>query len=161
MSTFIDINKTGLTVRVKELPQVSMDFIFNYGIRQILNDCHSSIQAKDFETDDAFRAAVMEKVEAKIAALESGDITTRSASGKATLSPEDKLVLRDAKLAIDKALKLKGVKKAALGDGKYEELVKSYIAKHEESLRKAAKAELKRVAALELVNITDIDALLG
>lgn len=151
------INKTGQTVSIDKgaLPQVSNDFIFAYGLRQILNDCHSSIVAKtwDEEKDGNFSEAVMAAVADKIAALATGDITTRRAAGE-PVDPVARRVLRIARERIKSALKAqKGLTIKAYGEEAYDELVSKYIDKNAEALEKQAKAELKK----EAETVVDLD----
>lgn len=91
MTMQITINKTGAVFQTGDFPQAARDFIFSYGLRQILNDCHASLQRKDFDSQEDFVAAVNDRVKVKLAALESGDITTRQ-SGGASLDPMTKLI---------------------------------------------------------------------
>lgn len=142
MTNQIIINKTGVVVEVAELPKVASDFVFNYGLKQILNDCHSSIKRADFKTEEEFVSTVMEAVNRKIAALVAGNISVRVA--KEALAPIDKIIQRMAQAAIRAALKAKGVAVKQIGEEKFAELVENYSTKHAAKLRAEAQAELDR-----------------
>ena len=157
METII-INKTGESVAVgfDGLPEVSKAFVINYGLRRILNDYHSSVQAKDYPELADFHKAVMEAVRGKLAALESGQLTTRRASAE-PVDPIGKIAYRMAKETVAKALRTKGLTVAKIGKEKAEELAQNYLDKNLETLTKLAKAEFKRVndAAIE-VDLSDL-----
>lgn len=154
MTIQIQINKTGLVLETGDFPQVSQDFIFGYGLRQILNDCHSSIKRADYDDEASFVEAVNSTVKAKLTALESGEITTRRAAGE-PVDPVEKIAYRMAKAAVQAALKSKGVKAKDISADKLAELTAAHLDKSGEAIRKLAKAEHKR--AMDAANAVDID----
>jgi hypothetical protein len=140
------IGKIGATkeIDLKAFPQESNEFIFQYGLRQLVNDCHASIKRADFESDEAFINAVNERVNAKILQIMEGKLSMRSGKRAEPVDPVQKIIHRIAKEAVKQALGKKGVKLKDLPEGKFDELVDSYIASREEELTTTAKAELKR-----------------
>lgn len=156
----ITINKTGTIVETGDFPTNSREFIFNYGIRQILNDCHSSIKRADFETDEQFAEAVNGAVNAKLKALESGDLTIRRASSE-PVDPVERVALRMSKEAIRGALKKAGITVKKIGEEKFTELAKAHLEKNGDSIRKLAKAEVKRqsdAAASVEIDLSELTA---
>jgi hypothetical protein len=153
------INKTQTMVEIAEaeLPQASKDFIFNYGLRQILNDCHSSIKRADFSDEKSFSEAVMEAVDAKLGAILSGDLHTRRASGE-SLDPVVRETVAIAKEELAILLKNKGLSKAKVSN--YDEVLQSYVEKHVERLTKEAKtriaAKAKKAAEVNLDDLMDL-----
>lgn len=170
MKTTIKINKTGLELETGDFPIAAQEFIFNYGLRQILNDCHSSIQRKDFvisldgstpykneeQAQAAFIAAVNEAATAKLAALEQGIFTVRSGGSKEPVDPVARLVYRMAKDAINTALKAKGVKIKDLADGKHEELIAAFTDKNGKKLEAEAKKQIAAQSELGGVDLSDL-----
>lgn len=168
MTITITINKTGTTLETGDFPQVSRDFIFNYGLRQILNDCHASIQRKDFvvgpEGEDgcypdektaqaAYVAAVDDRVKAKLAALESGDLSTRRASGPVDPVARETLVI--AKEEIRLALQRKGIKLKAAKN--LDEIIAAHVEAQIERLTKEAKTRI--AARAKKAEAVDLEAL--
>lgn len=145
----IIIGKTQSVVEVKldSMVSVSKDFIFAYGLRQILNDCHASVQRKDFETQEAFVEAVEARVKSKLEALYSGDISTRTASGKAAVSPLDTMIEKIAKEIVIPALRAKvkslGGKFGDITDAQKAKILQEYIEKNRDTLEKEATKRLK------------------
>lgn len=94
-----EIGKAGiLSIDFDKLPQASLDYIFAYGLKQVLADAHSS--AKTLEEAKALS-------EKKLAALYEG--TIRASSGR-TSDPVLAEAKRLAKAALEKALKEAGKK---------------------------------------------------
>jgi len=63
MEIYIPKNETTHNVDVDKLPDVSKDFIFEYGMRQLLNDCHSQIKKDEEGASDLVNGAVEAKLE--------------------------------------------------------------------------------------------------
>lgn len=145
----IIIGKTQNVVKVdiESMASVSKDFIFAYGLRQILNDCHASVQRKDFETQEAFMEAVDARVNAKLNALYSGDISTRTASGKPALSPLEAMMEKIAKEIVIPALRAKvkslGGKFGDITDAQKNKILQEYIEKNHGTLGVEAAKRLK------------------
>lgn len=156
----ITINKTGNIIETGDFPQNSRDFIFNYGIRQILNDCHSSIKRVDFNTQEEFAEAVNAAVTAKLKALESGDLTIRRASAE-PVDPVERVALRMARDAVKSALKAKGLTVKKIGEEKFQELAAAHLDKNGEAIRKLAKAEVKRQSDAAAAVDIDLSSLMG
>ncbi len=154
----ITINKTQRIVTIDEgtLPQITRDFVFSYGIRQILNDCHSSLVAKDWNEKENgdYNTAVNKAVDEKLAKLVAGDIVSRSGSSE-PIDPVQRLILRIAREEVKTALKVKKgltIKafNAVQGEDGYDNLVASHIAKASERLTKEAKRQLSEVTKHEV-----------
>lgn len=152
------INKTQetKTIDMAAMPEVSKEFIFNYGLRQILNDCHSSVQRKDFKTDDEFIAAVTAAVDKKLAGIMAGELTSRRA-GSEPIDPVERETLRLIKDAIKAQITKQG-KKAKEFDipALAQTLLESSKA---EPFRKQAKKNLAERAALS--GELDIESMLS
>lgn len=152
MTMQITINKTGAVFETGDFPTVAKDFIFAYGLRQILNDCHASIQRKDFESQEAFIGAVNERVKAKLAALESGDITTRQVG--TTLDPVTKLGMTLARELVVTAIKAKGLKVKQIDpaklEAKVEEVYQAKKAHWDNEAKKQLAAKAKDSEGIDL-----------
>lgn len=161
----ITVNKTGTIFETGDFPQVAREFIFSYGLRQILNDCHASLKRTDFPSDEAFAQAVNDRVKAKLAALESGDITTRQAG--ASLDPMTKLIYaiaREEFLARAKA-KAKAVGKKfvvkSYDPEKIAQAVEKYLQNNKARIDNEAKRRLEAKAKQASAPIDlDLDSLI-
>lgn len=161
--TQVQIAKTGQSVEVdfKALPANSQEFIINYGLRQMLNDCHSALTVKGWEgTQEAFNEAVMKAVSDKLAAIASGDLSIRKAGKAEPVDPVERLALRMARELIKDALAAKKLTIKKIGEEKFESLVEAKMEKDGEALRKEAKAQLKRKADLQAAEDIDLSDLL-
>lgn len=150
----VQINKTGTILEVGELPQSAQDFVFNYGIRQILNDCHSSIKQSDFKSVDEFRAAVDNAVSKKLAALQAGEFTVRRSSAE-PIDPVERMVAKVAKEELEAAIRAKGLKLRDVSAERKEALLASHIEKNNERLTREAKTRLKKSETVE-INLDDL-----
>lgn len=97
------IAKTGATHDFvwDTLPDATKDFVADYGLTQKLNDCHSSIKRDAYETDEAFKAAVDERVNKVVAALREGTIRVRAADPEAAKARAMNKVAKEAGLTPD------------------------------------------------------------
>lgn len=103
----INIGKLGtsIDVDVAKFAQPVNDYIFNYGLTQILNDCHSTVTATA-EPDEAKRAAqVQALIDKKLEAMYAGDIRVASAR---TGDPVKAEAVRIATKAVVKHIKTAG-----------------------------------------------------
>lgn len=150
MKTTINISKIGQTREVDfdKLPEASQNFIIGYGLQQVLNDCHASIQRKDYDSEEEFGKAVSDRVETKLDALHAGKITIRAAGTREPVDPVAKLVYRMAKDAVESAIKAKGVKLREVPKEKLGELIAAYSEKHGDQLTKEAKAQIKKAESI-------------
>lgn len=112
--------------------------IFAYGLKQILNDTRSAEK-------DADKAMAL--VEKKLAALYEGKVR---AAGERETDPIKVEARKIATGKVDGALKAKGIKKDALPEGKYAELVKGLMAKPE--IVALAKERVEAAKALEVAD---------
>jgi hypothetical protein len=77
MSTItVRVAKLGTEVdfTTEQLPATSLMYVLTYGLTQAINDAAASIVRKNFETDEAFVAAVREKCDKRIEQVRSGDV---------------------------------------------------------------------------------------
>ena len=76
MNVSVKIAKLAETVDfdVEGLPAASLQYAITYGLTQSVNDAAASIARKNFETDEAFLAAVREKTDKRIEQVLSGDV---------------------------------------------------------------------------------------
>lgn len=154
----ITIGKTQKIIAVEtgKFNETTQAFIFAYGLKQLLNDCHSAVKRADFETNEEFTLAVNEAVETKLQALIEGKVSIRSGSSREPVDPIEKLVFRQAKDIISNAIKAKGIKIKDVAPEKLAELIAGYIEKNREALVKEAKAQLKKAEAIT-VDLGDLD----
>ena len=150
---------TKIDVFTEDFPEVSQKHIYEYGLRQLLNDCHSDIVRKTWtESTEAFSVAILAEVEKKVEALRKGEIKTRR-EGK---SERDKLIQFYAETAIEKKLAESKKTLAMIGKDKAKEIVEGYIALAHAKLAKMADKEIarreaEREKARSLINDEDID----
>ena len=155
--TNVTIAKTGQAVEVDfaALPANSQEFVINYGLRQILNDCHSSVTRAGWEgTSEEFAEAIMSAVNAKLSALSTGDLTTRRGSGQPA-DPVEREALKIAREELTAAVKAKGKRIKQIEN--FDELVKAHADKNEERLMKEARARIK--ASATKAEAVDLEAL--
>lgn len=99
-----------IDVPTHTFPQNVQEFIYEYGLRQIFNDCHSDVTAKDHAFDGVWSAegiALIEKAIAeKIEAFAKGEIRT------VTRGPRVDAVTTELRRGLVDKLRATGVKKA-------------------------------------------------
>lgn len=141
----ITINKTNATREIDfdSLPDNAKSFVIEYGLKQLLNDCHSSIARKDYESQEDFEKDVHEKVDAKITSLKDGSLTIRSASVRAPADPVGKEVHKIANDILLEAIRAHGTTKKAIGAEKWNALLSDLIEKNKDSYTKQAKKNIK------------------
>lgn len=110
--------------------------IFNYGLKQILNDTRSAEK-------DADKAMAL--VEKKLAALYDGKVR---AAGERETDPVKAEAKKIATGQVMAALKKKGLKKEQLAEGKFAELVKAQAAKP--AVLETAKTNVEAAKALDI-----------
>ncbi len=128
-------------------PAVSA-YVFEYGLKQMLNDCHASVTAS-VEPDDAKRAeAKLAMVQKKLDSLYAGHTVQARTGG--TSDPRTKLIRQFAEQELQEGIKKAGKKVAdvkkqvdAQGNGVYLTAILRLIDKHEDRYIKAADAALK------------------
>lgn len=143
----ITTRKTGATnaIDYKALPEVSQEFVIQYGLKQILNDCHSDLKQADFETPEAFKKAVDDVVADKIANLQEGKLRVNGER----LDPIAKAMLDIAIIGLKKAKGL--TTKAATEAAKALDL--EAVPGLREKAVKHLKAQEKLMEGLDLSNI--------
>lgn len=156
------IGKVAQTVEVDfdSLPKVSQEYIINYGLKQVLNDCHASISLKAvdkagllmYPDSEAVGRATMEAVREKLAALQSGDISIRQAGQvREALDP---IVKVSREIAWDDYVKPSLVKKGIkLNTVKAEDrarFVSQVIEKYADDIIPEAKRRVKKAASIEI-----------
>lgn len=65
---------TAIDYNVEALPATSLAYAITYGLTQALNDAHASVMRKNFDSDQAFLAAVEEKVAKRHEQITSGNV---------------------------------------------------------------------------------------
>lgn len=69
---------SNVTVAFQEFNDEVKEYVIEYGLRQILNDCHSQInrnwQAAEGKSDEEFNQAVQDSVDAKLQSLIEGNV---------------------------------------------------------------------------------------
>ena len=128
-----EIGKAGeMTINLGEMPETSLQYIFAYGLKQVLADAHSAAK-----TPEEARALSQKKLEA----LMRGEF--RASSGR-TSDPVLAEAKRLARAALEAALKAKGqklanVEKAAVADA-VSKLVPRYMDEARAIVEKAKEA---------------------
>lgn len=144
----IRINKADrtLNVNVDELSPAVMEYVVRYGLTQILNDAHSTINSK--ENGAAEKAMAM--AEKKLSALLTGDIRV---AGTRTSDPVRKVAMDSARAIITDAAKRA---KREMTAAEVTKLAGDYLVKHPELTEAAKRTVAAREAAMD-----DAMALLG
>lgn len=165
----VNIKKVNRQVEVDfdNLPEQSKAFVIAYGLRQVLNDCHSQYRWKErdgtlcyveattedgelvYPSEDAAREAwqndVNRAVNEKLAELTSGTISIRTGGGKSA----DPVTARMRSLviqAIRAHLKSRGISWNKTPKDTREAWITERMRDETGQLRKIAKAQLKREA---------------
>lgn len=146
----IGIGKTGKAQEVDfgAMNEDVRDYVIAYGLKQILNDCHASIQRKDYDEQGEFILAVEEAVNDKLAALASGKISIRTGAARESIDPVQKLVNRMAREIVLGAIKAKGLKAKDISKESMDKLIADYATANHDALTKEAKAQLKKAEGL-------------
>ncbi len=107
----IMIGKIGETLNVDltRMPRESIEFVTEYGLKQLLNDCHASITPKMYPDKGELTRAVIEAVNNKVEALYNGSIRSGGGGGR-TIDPVTALARKFAELDIKSAMARKGIK---------------------------------------------------
>lgn len=151
MTHMVQIGKIGQQVEVKgfdTLPEASQAFLIAYGLKQVLNDAHASIQRKDFDSEEAFQDEVMGAVLAKVEALESGEVKSRGTGAVRVVDPFAKLCREIAKERIYAACAKAGKKKPV--KEQLEAFIVQVMEKHGDSVKAEAKERLDSLSDLDL-----------
>lgn len=126
-----------------KLPESSKRYVIEYGLKQSLGDSHVSAE------NDSEAVSFIEKRLAKI--LE-GTMGTRTSSAEPA-DPVEAEMVKMARNAVESKLREKGFKlrgkNADVTPDKVQELIKGYVEKHGDKLRKVAEENIKRAKALE------------
>jgi hypothetical protein len=107
MSTItVQIRKTDEVVEfvVESLPAASIQYLLQYGATQSINDSHASVARKNFDSDETFAAAVMEKVNERANQIRTGEVPGARGPANPAMAKARALV---AKMADDPALAAK------------------------------------------------------
>ena len=72
----VTVKKLGLSFSrdFNQLPAASKGYLAQYGFSQCINDPHAAIKRADYESDEAYRAAVGEVVSKRLEQLDSGNV---------------------------------------------------------------------------------------
>lgn len=125
-----------------------VNYVFNYGLKQMLNDVHAS------EKDPAAKLGLSQK---KLDSLYRGEVAqARVSSGGDPVKKEMRAMAEDD---VKAAMRAAGIKPSALAKGKLAEIIDAQMAKNEARYRKAAEAKL--AIKVEKVEAVDVMALLG
>lgn len=131
----IDVDVTAL----QAMPAVSQ-YIWNYGLKQMLNDVHASV-TKKVEADDAKRAASKRAlVEKKLASLMAGEIAQERVGTSG--SPVEREMYKMAEADLKAKLPAIGKKVGDFTKEVWASVVTKQMEKGADSYRKAAEAKL-------------------
>ena len=146
----ISLGKGGeITVDVAKLAESAavVNYVFNYGLKQMLNDVHAS------EKDPEAKLGLSQK---KLDSLYRGEVAqARVSSG----DPVKREMRAMAEADVKAAMRVAGVKPSELPKGKLAEIIDAQMAKNEAKYRKAAEAKL--AIKVEKVDAVDVMSLLG
>jgi hypothetical protein len=146
----VSLGKAGeLTVDIAKLEKspAVMEYIFNYGLKQMLNDVHAS------EKDAAAKMGLSQK---KLDSLYRGEVAQARASGGDPVKREMRAM---AENDVKNAAKAAGIKLANVPKDKLAAAIDGQLAKNEAKYRKAAEAKLAIKA--EAAPAMDLNELLG
>ena len=146
----ISLGKGGeITVDVAKLAKSDavVNYIFTYGLKQMLNDVHAS------EKDAAAKLGLSQK---KLDSLYRGEVAQARASSADPVKREMRAL---AEADVKDAMRKGGIKASALAKGKLAEIIDAQLAKNEAKYRKTAEAKL--AITVESVDTVDVMALLG
>lgn len=158
----VKIGKTGDIVEVDESKFAAHvnEFVFAYGLRQILNDCHSSLTSKvkneageTVDNPDYTPDNIMALVAKKLDSLYAGEIRAQRGEGGSGDPVEDRAWTLARKDVVSAARaqghKVKDIDKEAL-----EKFVDDFLAKNRDDYMAKAKAQLdEERAAAQAVNL--------
>lgn len=149
-----------LTIDVARLaahPQV-VDYVFQYGLRQMLNDVHAGV-TKKVEPDDLKRVEQkLALAQKKLASLMAGEVAQARIGGGDPVARE---MSRMAESDLKDQLRRIGKKLGDIDKKVWAEVVAKQVAKGEETYRKAAEAKLAIKAEVAPTDELDIMAMLG
>lgn len=156
----INIGKGAGTMEVdvaalKAMPAVS-DYVWLYGLKQMLSDAHSAVTAKTDPDEEVRRGKKRALAEKKLASLMAGEVAaTRTAT-----SPVEREMRAMAIEDLRPKLAAVGVTVKSLAKDRWEAIIERQIAANEEAYREAA---IRKLAIKPVVadSVEDIMALLA
>lgn len=134
------------------------DYIFEYGLKQMLNDAHASITAKTHPKEAERASAKVAMAEKKLASLLAGQVAQARAS--AERDPVGAEVRRMAEAEVKQAIKLNGKK---VGDYAkiMPQLVDKMIEKNGAKYRPVAERVVAERASAPVIEVPDLEDILG
>lgn len=164
--TQVNINEATVTLNVGEAGEFSVDvaalikseavanYIFQYGLKQMLNDVHASV-TKKVEADDAKRVAQKRGlIQNKYDSLLAGNVARERI---ASSDPVGKLMREMAEADVKKAILGAGKKVSDFTKDSFKAATKAMLDKRGDSYRKAAEAKLAiKVEGKSDINILDL-----
>lgn len=140
--------------KLKEMANVS-EYIFMYGLKQMLNDVHAGETAKKTPDDATRKANKLALVEKKLASLMAGEVAQeRVGSG---LTPVEREMRSMAEADLKRKLAGIGKKVSDYAKDVWADVVGKQVAKNEAAYRKAAEAKLAiKPEAVEVDDILDL-----
>jgi len=151
------IKKTGRVVeidRAKFNDRVN-EYVFTYGLTQILNDCHSSVTKKSEDYSDDKVHALVDK---KLAALIAGELRTPRGEGSSGDPVADRAWMLAGK-DIRKAMTAAGIKRADVTDEQMESAIEAHLEANLDDYMTKAKAALE--AEAKAAKSVDLKSLFG
>lgn len=141
MAQVINIGEAGsIDVDESKFTEAVRAYVFNYGLKQMLNDVHAG-ETKAKTADDATRKAnKLALVEKKLASLYNGEVA--QARVGATGSPIEREMRAMAEADLRVKVKAAGKKVSDFDKGVWAEVVGKQVKAHEAKYRAAAEAKL-------------------
>lgn len=128
-----------ITVDSSKFTETVQSYIFNYGLKQMLNDVHASMTAKVEADADKRKANKLALVEKKLASLYAGEVAqARVNSGDAVMREMRAMAETDLKAK----LKIVGKKVSDYDKAVWQTVIGKQVAANEAAYRKAAEAKL-------------------
>jgi hypothetical protein len=140
MTQVINIGEAGtISVDESKFTAAVNSYIFNYGLKQMLNDVHASETAKKTPDDETRQANKLALVEKKLASLYAGEVAqSRAASGDPVMRE-----MRDmAETELKAKMKVAGRKVSDIKPEVWKEVIGKHVAANEARFRPAAEAIL-------------------
>lgn len=139
MSITVNLGEAGsIVVDESKFVATVHDYIFNYGLKQMLNDVHAGETAKKTADDDTRKANKLALVEKKLASLYAGEVAQAREGG----DPLQRTMRELAEKEIKAKIKAAGKKVTDFTPEAFKAVVKKHVEAHKARFETAAKAIL-------------------
>ena len=142
-----DVSVAGHTLDISKVSPAGLAYLLTYGFRQSMQDCVAGMAKEmrdDGEDDDAIKAALQETQDDRFESIMSG--TVKAGGGRGPRLDAVTRTMRDIATAAIRAAATDQKKSMPTGKD-LTGFIESYLAKHGESIRAEAEAELAKAKA--------------